>query len=429
MKPADNIEKSIKKLRYKAGDEAHNRVLNNLFQALEMRKKQKQVVTEPSIWRTIMKSKITKLAAAAVIILIAAFGIILLDKAVTPTYALEQTIEANRGVRYVHLIKMYVDGIGVNATRRWQEQWFKLDENGELVGSAGKYEGQDDFNVGVWDWHNSISKLWLPGENKLTIKYAYPGTSQWPRSGEQMERDPTFFVKALSKLESEGKMHIEIEENEGEALRLTATRTHVRMEKWDELWRYPKYVLVIDPETKLVQQLEWYNKHGLRGANEYIEYADSMEPDIFELDPPADAEIIDLTIDIGLPQGDMTDEEAAIETVRQYIEAMIARDYNAAAKLYNGITASMLQTGIEEDEKKWLRLVDIGQPEIFTEYDWGPRVLMVPFEYQYEQGGVIGITGPQEAFKEGDPGPREHRKAMVRPVPCRPDRWVITGGI
>ena len=75
MKPADNIEKLIKKLRYKAGDEAHNRVLNNVFQALEMRKKQKSAVSQPNIWRIIMKSPITKLTVAAVIIIAVVIGI------------------------------------------------------------------------------------------------------------------------------------------------------------------------------------------------------------------------------------------------------------------------------------------------------------------------------------------------------------------
>jgi hypothetical protein len=68
MRPADNTENLIKKLRYKAGTETHERVLDNVMQALEKKEKQKSGATAPNIWRTIMKSPITKLAAAAVII-------------------------------------------------------------------------------------------------------------------------------------------------------------------------------------------------------------------------------------------------------------------------------------------------------------------------------------------------------------------------
>jgi len=68
MRPADNTENLIKKLRYKAGAEAHDRILDNVMRTLDESEKQKSGVTAPNIWRTIMKSPITKLAAAAVII-------------------------------------------------------------------------------------------------------------------------------------------------------------------------------------------------------------------------------------------------------------------------------------------------------------------------------------------------------------------------
>jgi outer membrane lipoprotein-sorting protein len=68
MRPAENIEKLIKKLRYKAGAETHEKVLGNVLQALDEREEQKSGVVKPDIWRTIMNSKITKLATAAAVI-------------------------------------------------------------------------------------------------------------------------------------------------------------------------------------------------------------------------------------------------------------------------------------------------------------------------------------------------------------------------
>jgi outer membrane lipoprotein-sorting protein len=68
MKPADNTENLIKKLRYKAGAEAHDRILENVIQALDKSEKQKAGAAAPDIWRTIMKSPITKIAAAVVVI-------------------------------------------------------------------------------------------------------------------------------------------------------------------------------------------------------------------------------------------------------------------------------------------------------------------------------------------------------------------------
>ena len=69
MRPAEDIDKLIKKLRYKASAETHDRVLGNVLQALDKFEKQKSGVTAPNIWRTIMKSPITKVAVAAVLLL------------------------------------------------------------------------------------------------------------------------------------------------------------------------------------------------------------------------------------------------------------------------------------------------------------------------------------------------------------------------
>ena len=68
MKPAEKIERLIKKSRYKASTEAYDKALGSFLQAVDAYEKQKPALTEPNIWRIIMKSRITKLAAAAVII-------------------------------------------------------------------------------------------------------------------------------------------------------------------------------------------------------------------------------------------------------------------------------------------------------------------------------------------------------------------------
>jgi len=68
MRPSKNIEKLIKKLRYKTSAETHDRVLGNVLQVLDEKEKQKPGVIKPDIWRTIMKNTFTKIAAAIVVI-------------------------------------------------------------------------------------------------------------------------------------------------------------------------------------------------------------------------------------------------------------------------------------------------------------------------------------------------------------------------
>ena len=77
MRPTENIERFIKnrKPQVVTSADVDNRVLNNSFAAMEEAMRTKSSVTQPNIWRIIMKSKMTKLAAAAVIIIAVLIGI------------------------------------------------------------------------------------------------------------------------------------------------------------------------------------------------------------------------------------------------------------------------------------------------------------------------------------------------------------------
>ena len=70
MKPAENIGKLIKKLHITPRAEMHQKTLSDIFKAQDNFKKEKSVAKQPNIWRTIIKSGITKYAAVAVIVLV-----------------------------------------------------------------------------------------------------------------------------------------------------------------------------------------------------------------------------------------------------------------------------------------------------------------------------------------------------------------------
>ena len=75
MKPVKKIEELIKKSRYKASTETYDKGLGDFLQAVDDYKKDKSAFTEPNIWRIIMKSKIMKLTAAAVVVIVVLGGI------------------------------------------------------------------------------------------------------------------------------------------------------------------------------------------------------------------------------------------------------------------------------------------------------------------------------------------------------------------
>ncbi|MHC4537310.1 MAG: hypothetical protein ACYS6K_25505 [Planctomycetota bacterium] len=77
MKSAENIEKLIKNLdlNIDINEETEKVILEELIEAHEKSKQMKSVLVEPNIRRIIMKSPITKLAAAALIIIAVFVGI------------------------------------------------------------------------------------------------------------------------------------------------------------------------------------------------------------------------------------------------------------------------------------------------------------------------------------------------------------------
>jgi outer membrane lipoprotein-sorting protein len=75
MKSGAHLENLIKKLYVVPSAQTHERILNIVLEAHDKAKKTKSAVQPKNIWRTIMKSRITKLAAAAVIIIAVILGL------------------------------------------------------------------------------------------------------------------------------------------------------------------------------------------------------------------------------------------------------------------------------------------------------------------------------------------------------------------
>ena len=74
MKPADDIKKFFKNASLSTNPKMDQTVLNEVLKACEKTRNTKSAL-EPNIWRTIMKTRITKLAATAVIIVAIMIGI------------------------------------------------------------------------------------------------------------------------------------------------------------------------------------------------------------------------------------------------------------------------------------------------------------------------------------------------------------------
>jgi len=71
----NRIEKLVKKMSYKATNEAYDKALDSFLTVVDEHKKKPSASSEPNIWRVIMKSSVAKLTAAAVIIIACVIGL------------------------------------------------------------------------------------------------------------------------------------------------------------------------------------------------------------------------------------------------------------------------------------------------------------------------------------------------------------------
>ncbi len=102
MRPAENINELIKKLKLKASTDLDRRVHDDISKALAKSDKTESVVTQPNIGRTIMKNPITKIAAAAVIAVAVLIGISQLGGTGTSVVwgEVAEKMQASRGLIY-----------------------------------------------------------------------------------------------------------------------------------------------------------------------------------------------------------------------------------------------------------------------------------------------------------------------------------------
>ena len=362
------------------------------------------------IWSMITKSPITKLAAAAVIIAAVALSIIFLNKSMPTAYALEQTIQASHTVRYLH-----IKSFKANEDEP-KEFWIEFYKDGEVKNVRMHMPEWDSPEDGakVTIWKENKAQVWFKKKRSLITmreKTVAAHTLNFIK-----ELDPKLVVERLYYArQAQGEVEIEIDEpsNKAEPIVVTATCLPGSLRAG---WRL---VLFVDRATKLVTSIKFYKlKDGKYQYVELIEYYDYNQPikaEMFSLDDddiPSDVMRIDQTTQkIGLVQGNLTDKEIAVKVVREFYEALIAKDYAKAGQLYGGVPADKMRERWEK--MNVVRIISIGEP--IPHPTPGVGGFQVHCEIEIEKDGVKSILKPY------GPG--------VRPVRGQSHRWNIHGGV
>jgi len=260
MRPSENIEKLIKKIRYTTSDETQDRVLGNVLLALDEKQKQKAGVIKPDIWRMIMKTKVTKLAAAAVIIAAVLIGINQFtgNGASTVYASVVEQLHYARTMTYSIVTHTPVDSM---PTLR-QQMAFK--EPGYMRTTTA------DGYITVINWaQNKGISLWPPKREYIDFE-----ASNYQHDPAQ---DPFVVVEKLRTLPSQADEMLGEKEIDGRVLQgFRVTQGDMINTVW------------IDPQTaQLVRvETEYTNSPGMNTIMTDFQFNDELDDSLFSLTPP-----------------------------------------------------------------------------------------------------------------------------------------------
>jgi hypothetical protein len=338
------------------------------------------------IWRTIMKTKITKLATAAAIILIVALGIILFNKSTAPAWAIEQTIKAVEKFNAVHISGTFSGDFtssGVfrpdNVSQHGFNLWARANEGHT---QSSDFRLQIDNGQNTWVQENDTYHYY-PSSHKLHII-----------RGEKASISPWIgpdLLQTLEQVTDDWQVLYATDPATGRE-RAIVTCSH-KDAPGPKSWRFE-----FDLETKLpVSFKQWHNLYWQGKPNfdaQKIIYYENLPDEVFEFEIPKNVEITETEVFIpswalailndlnyGISVEGLTRQDACREILEQFWGAIVNDDLARIRQLLP-VTADwddetlICNLGLNEEDDV-VELLEIGQPCEETTSDLGP-VVVVP---------------------------------------------------
>jgi hypothetical protein len=385
------VEEAIKnKLNFTAGAGLHDRILNDVLKAQEKSQETKSAATMPRIRRIIMKSSITKLAAAAVIIVAIAFAAHFMNKSMPTASAEEVLAMATKAVS--NLRSVYIKAeirtipndnfelIRLNYDFVTNEMWKQFDGTPQ-----GKWRIEKPGRVVVMDGTSSLLLIRPNHAAKGGINTGFVG-----------------WLKPLLDVDKVLDSEIKLAQKQGSELVLTHQKGLDGRDKllvsveaaaqgdFTNDWLKNKSIsasdnlriYTFDAETKLLETLEVY----VHTAGEDvlvlqitdIEYNLDIDPALFSLELPADV------IWYGQPK-ELADNEkyeqmGPKEAAQAFFEACADENWDEVLKFW---PASAVDQRLK-DYLGGIEIVSIGEP--FKSGNYGGW--FVPYEIKFKSGAT-----------------------------------------
>jgi len=248
------------------------------------REPSEKLISSVSIWRIIMKSKITKFAAAAVIIIAVMLSITVLDKSVSTAFGIDDVWAAMGKAKWVHMTWEYVE-LDLEAGDAGKE--IVVVESWISVKPRRNIRVHTDGSVDFTEYAESTNELktqhYDPQTNILTTTYRCTGENN--NSSASIE---DMYLEQLSTMEKIGaKVGYADTIYDGSPAKM------INIDYTYKSGVRQKYSIVADVETYLPKRMTSHHESlGQSGtANITFDYPEMGPTDIYEAGAPRDAQV------------------------------------------------------------------------------------------------------------------------------------------
>jgi hypothetical protein len=340
------------------------------------------------IRRIIMTHPIIKLSVAAAIIIAVITSISIFNKSVPtviPTaFGIEQVISAYDSVRFLY-IKSFWPNKQVQS-----EFWIESDRQGKIA-KLRNYLRETGDGPKMVVWTPEKEEIWFQRSNTLSISGPTKPISPWQAMLDQSQ--PKFLMEKLLADQNEGRVDVEIQkpqDSQKPALIIATLKN-----------RQFKKIYYIDQATDLITQMENYrvedNKDFLIHTRQYSN--EPIDENFFSLENevPKDVNIVDSRNplqDLSLIYGFFRkkksieyNEQAAVEIVQQFLEALIDKDYRKAARLGGGT-----EEQLKNEYPNVTKVISIGEPVLQSK--WFFPGYKIPCEVE-----ILNLDGQKTIYK------------------------------
>ena len=277
---------------YEAFSQNHDHLREKLMDSLADSTKQHKKISLTNLIQLFiggatMKIRITKLAALILITVAIVLSMTFLDKSITPAYAIEQTIEASRDLRF-----LYFEYFVPSDNEPIKECWIEFDPNGQP--KKVRTNLQAHWKI-VHVWKEGKTQTWRKEKNTLRTYEDEAFTAKILKL--VRECDPRTAVESLNVRQLKGEVKIEIEQADDKTEPIVIRGTFLPGKYLLENLTLPSFrdVLFIDQATKLVSAIEVYElKNGeyqYNGVWKSYKYDEPFDAKIFDLEDEVPADV------------------------------------------------------------------------------------------------------------------------------------------